>query len=231
MDDARLARRRRRSSVSMRSQCISRLAPHLVLADDRDVVLRLAGDHAGAAARADAQVDRHRPLIAAVLVLGKHRVGGAPVRRGEVGIAAVFLQCPAQGDRAIVRIEVLLGERQRITVGARTEVRSRDRVEVRPRTQRVGVHADPRSHLLLALPAVTEPDGRHAVSHSGRHQHRRAHGHRRRREVDDLFVLHAEDFRGGGAEERGVVPGELLHGRRLFLQPGVVGEPPVVDRR
>ncbi len=36
---------------------------HLVLADDRDVVLRLAGDRAGIAADARMQIDGHRPLV------------------------------------------------------------------------------------------------------------------------------------------------------------------------
>ena len=39
-------------------------AQHLVLADDRDVVLRLAGDDAGVAADAGVEVDRHAPLVA-----------------------------------------------------------------------------------------------------------------------------------------------------------------------
>ena len=38
------------------------IADDLLLADDRDVVLRLAGDHARGTAGAGAQVDRHAPL-------------------------------------------------------------------------------------------------------------------------------------------------------------------------
>src|SRR5581483_678995 len=50
------------------------LAPHFVLADDRDVVLRLAGDHAAVAAGADRRVDDHAPGVALVLVLRPHRL-------------------------------------------------------------------------------------------------------------------------------------------------------------
>ena len=45
----------------------------LVLADDRDVVLRHARHGARAAAVAGGQVDRHAPLVAVVLVLGIER--------------------------------------------------------------------------------------------------------------------------------------------------------------
>ena len=50
----------------MRIQCISRPRVHLLLADDRDVVLRLAGDDAGTAADAGVQIDGHAPLVAVV---------------------------------------------------------------------------------------------------------------------------------------------------------------------
>ena len=42
-------------------------AQHLIFADDGNVVLRLAGHHAGVAARARAQIDRHAPLIALIV--------------------------------------------------------------------------------------------------------------------------------------------------------------------
>src|SRR3954462_3075455 len=44
-------------------------AIHLLLADDRDVVLGLARDGAGAAAGAGRQIDRHAPLVAVVFPL------------------------------------------------------------------------------------------------------------------------------------------------------------------
>jgi hypothetical protein len=49
------------------------LAPdqHLVLADDRDVVLGLAGGDAGVAAGADGHVDDHAPLVRVVLPVGE----------------------------------------------------------------------------------------------------------------------------------------------------------------
>ena len=49
------------------------VAIDLLLADDRDVVLGDAGDHAGAAAGARREVDRHAPLVALVLVVRVER--------------------------------------------------------------------------------------------------------------------------------------------------------------
>ena len=53
-------------------------AAHLVLADDRDVVLRLAGDDAGVAADAGVEVDRHAPGVAVV----RHAAGRASAPGG-----------------------------------------------------------------------------------------------------------------------------------------------------
>ena len=74
-------------------------ARHLVLAHDRDVVLGLAGDHAGVAADAGVQVDGHAPLVAGVLPLlperHQRRVVDAQVV-DEVGVLAVLLEVPSR---------------------------------------------------------------------------------------------------------------------------------------
>ena len=55
------------------------LAHHFFLADDGDVVLRLAGDHAAVAAGADARVDDHRPgVLVAVVPRRVHRLVVVP---------------------------------------------------------------------------------------------------------------------------------------------------------
>src|SRR4029077_5299557 len=62
-------------------------ASDLLLADDRDVVLGLAGDDAGAAAGTRRQVDGHAPLVARVLplVAVERRRQTADLRRRVVG--------------------------------------------------------------------------------------------------------------------------------------------------
>ena len=49
-------------------------------------------------------------------------------------------------------------------------------------------------------------------------------------QLQHVAGLHAEAVRGGGAQDRGVVPGELGDRLGQFLQPAVIGEAAVVDR-
>src|SRR5205807_10291019 len=67
-------------------------AAHLIFADDGDVVLRLTGDHAGVAADAGREIDRHTPRVAVVIprrlverVVGARGFAEPP---GELGILA-----------------------------------------------------------------------------------------------------------------------------------------------
>ncbi len=57
---------------------------HLILADDGDVVLRLAGHHARVAARAGVQINRHAPLVLRV----QRRVAVEGNVRRDVGVHA-----------------------------------------------------------------------------------------------------------------------------------------------
>ena len=67
---------------------------HVFLADDRDIVLGLAGQRAGVAADAGVQVDRHAPGVpgGGVLPVQGHIVRRVvPFPPGEVGVRFVFL--------------------------------------------------------------------------------------------------------------------------------------------
>src|SRR5205823_3951294 len=96
------------------------LAPgdDLHLADDRDVVLGLAGDRASGAADAGVQVDRHAPGVAVVGVLGVERGLRArlqPVERAEeVRVGAELLDRPALDDVATLHAGVVLRAGERI---------------------------------------------------------------------------------------------------------------------
>ena len=86
-------------------------ALHLVLADDRDVVLRLAGDYTGAAPGADCQVDGHGPLVAGGVArcFVVKRQGPATRRAGH----GRLLHRAAADDLAVLHQVVVLGRRQR----------------------------------------------------------------------------------------------------------------------
>ena len=76
-------------------------APHLVLADDRNVVLDLAGDNTGRATRTGIEVDDHAPVNAMVrMILGPQVV--MLLGRRSVRLAGQFLiglQCQFADDR------------------------------------------------------------------------------------------------------------------------------------
>ena len=94
----------------------------LVAADDRDVVLGLAGGDAGAAADAGIQVDRHAPGVAlALLVLGlgcglvdQARGRGAVSARvlGEARVVAILVEVRDADQVAAFHAEVVLHGRQ-----------------------------------------------------------------------------------------------------------------------
>ena len=65
----------------MRIQCISRPRRTSSCADDRDVVLGLAGDDAGRAAGAGVQIDAIAPAVLAACARSGQSVGGGAARR------------------------------------------------------------------------------------------------------------------------------------------------------
>ena len=95
-------------------------AHHLILADDRNVVLRLASDHASVATVAFVQVDGHRPLVALIGELGFAVVerqflrGRFSMFVGEVRILAVLLERSSRENLTAFHIEVILGTGERI---------------------------------------------------------------------------------------------------------------------
>src|SRR5205823_14998372 len=71
------------------------LAVHFLLADDGDVVLRLARHHAAVAAGADRGIDDHRPGVALVFIRRVHRL------RSALFLARVLPERLAPDDAAV----------------------------------------------------------------------------------------------------------------------------------
>ena len=97
---------------------------HLLLADDRHVVLALAGDHAGVAADAGVQVDRHAPLrrvLVGPLVPHRVLVRFLAVSGREVGMFLEVVEVRFADDRAPLHRVVVLGLRQRVGATGRAE--------------------------------------------------------------------------------------------------------------
>ena len=127
-------------------------AGDFVLADDGDVVLRLAGEDARPAAGARRQVDRHAPLVVEVLLLGPQRGGRRDVLDvlrevgmlfvvGERGLAdqfrdaaLCFVVADARADRVVV-----LGRREVVVPAGRSDEEGQGDVAIGRGAERVDV--------------------------------------------------------------------------------------------
>src|ERR1035437_3831112 len=206
-------------------------APNLILADGRDVVLRLAGYDAGVAARAGRQVHRETPGVLVVFVARIHADGRDVLDlAGEFRVLAVFLERARPHEVAPLHVEVVL-RRGELVRAARLLNRGGRDPEARGRAEGVGIHAGAVADAARARAAVAKMQ-RHDVvglagqDPDGRGERRGAYG-----DPDEILVLHAEFFRRPGAHVRGVVPGQLRQRLRNFLQPPVVREAAVEKAR
>ncbi len=101
----------------------------------------------------------------------------------------------------------------------------------RGRADRVGIEAGAVAHPAGARAAVAQVKGDGAWRLPGQDPDGRLQLAAAVANLDHLLRLHAELRRRRRAEQRRVVPRELGVRLRKFLEPAVVGEPAVVDRR
>jgi hypothetical protein len=239
---------RRTAVIGVHAQPVH-LAPaqHLFLADDRDGVLGLAADHAGVAADAGVDVDRHPPLVAVVLEVGIQRDGARRrlvVRAHGSGIAdELVARDRAHHPAAFHQVVVLRAGERELLAGACD-------LDARPERQRVGradgvgVEPGAAGDAPAARAPVAEVHGDAVVRMADDLEQRAADRAAVMLQLDDvgddLAVLAAlERRRFGGAELRGrrgagqhrVVPRQPCGPLRQLLQPAVVGEAAVEDRR
>src|SRR5436309_14604492 len=77
--------------------------------------------------------------------------------------------------------------------------------------------------------APTKVNGDGLIRMAWQNPHGAAYRSARTAELHSPLVFEVEPFRGSGTEKNGIVPGELRHGTRQFLEPDVVGVAPVVE--
>ena len=217
----------------MRIQCISRPRSTWSLPTTGNVVFGDARGHARRAAGAHGLIDGHAPRVAFVLVLGVHRhLGRRRVHHvlRELGLVAIRRQRPRADDRAAFHRMVALGRREQDRFAGPAHVAAGKRQGV-CRANRVAVVAHARADPARARAPVAEVhrDGTGDVTRLNecRPGHRAA-AHRDRHVV---AVADAERLRGRRRHQHGVVPRQLRQRLGEFLQPAVVGEATVVDRR
>jgi len=213
----------------------------VVLADDRRVVLGLAGGDARAATGAAGEVDAHHPLVTrgvVVLAVQLHvfdLVGQEAV--DEVVICLVLRARATKHDRAVLHRERLLRSHEGI---GPPPVRGARSLDVDVRDHAPGGHAgrEQRRRVEAAIIAdrprrgtpLSERDGHHAGGDAAHCQNRGVHDAIVDTQRDPVLVLHLERLGRARGHDCGVVPDELGDRLGQFLQPPVRGEAPVVRR-
>ena len=123
----------------------------LLLANDRNIILRLTGDHACRTTGADVKIHHHAPLMN---VIERRMRVERDVRRDmgihahrlrEMGIGLVFLQLrlTRQVSAAPFERPMLLRERQFVILASDPDFRTKGKIRFRTRAQRVGVKPAP----------------------------------------------------------------------------------------
>ncbi|PYX22190.1 MAG: hypothetical protein DMG82_15295 [Acidobacteria bacterium] len=212
---------------------------NLFLADDGDVVLRLACDHAIVAAHTGVQIDGHAPgifLLGVVDVRVERQLARRLLFLRELRLLAIFLEARFPNQRpmcAVGRVHglIALGGSEFVGRARFREFASGRDPQRRRRAQRVDIEAGARSGATGARASVAKVDGDGIVGMSGLHPDRP--GNFAPREFDRDHVLRLELFALGhlGADQDGIVPGQFRHRLGKFLQPAVVGELAVVNGR
>src|SRR5580658_6460944 len=209
----------------------------LLFADDGNVVLGLAGDHAVVAADTFVEIDRHAPGIF-FFFIGIWRVEREIVGRlfflGEVRLFFVFLERGLADQRtlgAIGRIHGLHALRGGKLVGGSGfgDLQARGDPRIGAGAKFVGVEALRGTDAASMGASVAEGDGDGVVGMPGLNPDSALSFLPVEFEFD--YVIHGEVKTLGhlGADLDGIVPGELRHRLGEFLEPAVVGELSVVD--
>src|SRR3954468_20574470 len=135
-------------------------AAHLLVADDGYVVLALAGDHAGVAAGAGIEVDRHAPLLAflVAVLLPERRLAlrGLDHLGGEVRLVAPFPQGGLAHDLAPFHGAAILGLGDLVQPARGLEPGPAGEAGRRAGAQGVDVGADPGTGATGGAPAIAQ---------------------------------------------------------------------------
>ena len=219
-------------------------ARNLVFSHHRNVVLGLARHHAGITSDATIQVDGHAP-------------GVAVVRVGRDRWKARFPRLPHGSKSGFLRNSSSVAPRTNLRCRAATLSSSRSSPSlpmmwwccvvtswyvfpvfssvgaadpgVFGGRKQVGVEASARTHMPRAAPSVTQVQSEGIVGLAWRNPDGRFHRLPVPAQFHHIAVVHPQLPGARGADQRGVVPGQL--GERLgqFLQPAIVRETAIPD--
>ena len=210
----------------------------LLLADDRDVVLGRARHRARAAARARGEVDRHAPLVSLVGMVGVHRERpwkAVHLMVDDGRLVRVLLERRDPDGHASFHQMVLLRRREQVAVAGLRDLEAAAEPRGVGGAKEVGVErlgavrggADPAGQ----TPAVAEKhrDGLRGMAGDPEHGH--ARGVAAIAQLDHVAVAQAAFPGELRADPRRRVPRDLRQRLGQLLEPAVVREAAVPDRR
>ena len=179
---------------------------------DGDVVLRLAGDHAGVTTDAAVEVDGHAPGVAFVLMAWVERqlVSAAVIELlREMGILPEFGQRAGANQVPSLHRVMILGAGQSVSLAGLADAQAGGRPTCSRGSNRVGVESGSFRNSPAAGSAVAQMQGERVVGMSGSDPHGRFEFPTVQCHFDDIFIGQPQTFGRCRAEKRRVVPGEF----------------------
>ena len=220
---------------------------YLILADDRHVVLALAGQHARGTSDTGIQVDGHAPLVQALFfeLVQRVRIKRTDDRRflqvhrpGEPRVLLELLQVRLADDRASFHRAMVLRGGQLMRLACRRQFRAAGEMQRFGRPQTIGVVTGTASDATGLLTAITERQADDIVCLPRLNPHRthdfaavELNPDQRHVELVVFVVMNveAEVLRGLRAEQNHVFPNQLGDGIGQLLQPAVIVVTAVVN--
>src|SRR6185312_11585418 len=211
----------------------------LLFSDNRDVVLRLAGNDTVVAAHAGVEINRHAPRVIFAAVLLFVSWIERQLRRRlffiEVRVLAVLLESRGahDGPGHIARVHGLIALRGSQDIGSADLVYLCAGREPRGRTRAKRIYVKPSASTCAARPlaAIAQEYSDGVVRMPGLYPDGQIHLRAIYSHANHVALLHAYALRHRRANPYAIVPGDLAHRLGELLQPGIVGKTAVVDRR
>ncbi len=184
------------------------------------------------------QIDRHAPGVGLGLVriIGiKRQIVGRLFVLGEVGLFRVLVdrRHPHQWTCSHGGVHGLLALRagQHVSAARGANLDSVGEPQRRALAEGIEIESRAGAGASRARASGTEIDRDRVVGKPGLNPNRRLYLLSVELELDYVFRGEVQTLRHRRADQHRVVPGHLAHGARQFLQPPVVGETAVVERR
>ena len=227
-------------------------APHLPLPHHRNIVLALAGHHAGVAADARVQIDHHAPGVGrGLFVVGmfvrlverEAALGRFKLRLREPRIHLILVQRGRAQDAALllfliaavveVNVPVHVHRRHVVLLSRLADLQPIRDVLRGCRPQQISVIPVPIAGAACLVAPVSQVQG-DTIFRPARHDPRHRFQFPAVQVEFNYFgaigtSLQAQLFRRAQPHQHGVVPGDHADGRGQLLQPAVVGEASIMN--